>query len=46
MSLQADTVFVWPNDLESDPEITDPDTGRFTTFRDPDGNGILLLERP
>lgn len=29
----------------TDPEITDTGTGRFTTFTDPDGNEIQLLER-
>lgn len=30
----------------SDPDITDTGTARFTTFKDPDGNEIQLLERP
>ena len=30
----------------SDSEITDSGTARFTTFKDPDGNEIQLLERP
>lgn len=29
----------------SDPEITDTGVARFTTFTDPDGNEIQLLER-
>ena len=30
----------------SDNEVTDTGTARFTTFTDPDGNEIQLLERP
>ena len=32
--------------LPTDNEITDTGTARFTTFTDPDGNEIQLLERP